>query len=137
MDSLIADLNSPDQAIRDNTLVQLEVATRNAAIPDDAREPILWMMESEEHWAVRLHLVRILPRVQWPAEEYGKVVAYLFEHANGKNKFVAAWALYSLATLAVKDAELKQRVLPLLTSTMETGSAAIRVRARHGLELLS
>jgi len=136
IDSLVADLNSPDQAIRDNALVQLEVATRDVAMPDEAREPFLWMIESEENWAVRLHLVRVLARVEWPAEEYGTVVDYLLKHAKGKNKFLSAWSLDSLACLAVGDAALRERVLPLLTGAMETGSPAVRVRARHGLTRL-
>jgi len=133
IDSLLADLDSPNLDDRDGALVKLEKATREIEMPEAAREPILWMMENEENWDIRLHIVRVLPRLSWGGEEYGRVLEYLFGQANGRNRFIQAWSLDSLAAFAAKDPSLEARVIPLLLSAMENGSAAVKVRARNGL----
>jgi len=133
LDSLVEDLDSPDPFVRDHAISKLERETRNGGLPVATKEPLLRMMETEVHWAMHLQIVRLLPRLTWTGEEYQLVLAYLFKQAEGANRFIKAWALDSLATFAQTDPTIEPRVVQMLVDAMEMGSAAIRVRARHGL----
>lgn len=136
MEKLLAELSSPDHDVRDHALVELEHQTRGKKISTRFRPAVLELLSPEEPWVVRLHLVRILDRIDWELAEYAAVLDYLFEQAEGKNKFVAAWSLDSLATFAIQDASIEDKVVRLLLRALESGTAAVKVRARHGLQRL-
>jgi ribose 1,5-bisphosphokinase PhnN len=116
---------------------QLERETRHAPEGlEPFRDPLLSLLGADEPWTVRLHVVRLVGRIEWSGEERERVTDYLFEQAAGENRFVAAWAIDSLSMLAVRHGELEGRVRDHIHAGFESTSAATRVRCRHALERL-
>lgn len=111
----------------------LERASRSDPSLLDPNE-LLWLMK-DRVWSVRMHVARMLPRVAWSSGDYEAVLDFLFEQASDDNTFVRAWAVDSLAVLAVDDDAIRPRVLALLDLAL-AGKPALRVRAREGLRRL-
>ncbi|HWA82439.1 MAG TPA: hypothetical protein VG820_03330 [Fimbriimonadaceae bacterium] len=99
------------------------------------REEMLGLMV-DDIWSVRMHLCRMLPRVEWPPEQYEQVRDYAFEQSRCDNAFVRAWALDALASFACRDATIREAVLQMISKALELGPASVRVRAREGLRRL-
>jgi hypothetical protein len=89
-----------------------------------------------DKWEIRLQIVRALPLFNWAAKDLVRVKAILLENVVYPQTFVRAWALDSLATFALKDAQLVpivQRHLELFDSS---DSKALQARARKIRERL-
>ena len=108
-----------------------------ADLPEGATEKVLAGLDTENHWTARLHAVRLVPFLSWNAEESRLIVEGLFVLERGENLFVRAWALDSLAHFAEKDAELADRVMPLLVEAIGSGSGSVRARAKAAIKRLS
>src|ERR1700693_429805 len=93
-------------------------------------------LADSDRWEVRLQIVRALPLFRWTGAEQSRVLAILRRDVAHPRKFVKAWALDSLATLAQKDPALRSIVLRHLRSFERSGSKALVARARHVRERL-
>jgi hypothetical protein len=93
-------------------------------------------LADSDRWEVRLQIVRALPLFRWTGAELSRVLAILRRDVAHPQKFVKAWALDSLATLAQKDPALRPIVLRHLRSFERSGSKALIARARHVRERL-
>lgn len=98
---------------------------------------VLEMIKFEELWVIRMQLAKALPFVAFPEDSKHAVYNYLFGEARGKNKFVRAWSMDALSQLAIEDHSIREEVLLLLDESLTNGSAAIKVRARRGLNRLA
>ena len=94
-------------------------------------------LADSDRWEVRLQIVRALPLFRWKTAEQSRVVAILLRDVRHPQKFVRAWALDSLATLARKDPTLRPIVLRHLRSFEGSGSKALIARARRVRERLT
>lgn len=112
----------------------LERTSRKDPSVLDTKE-LLAMLDCSD-WSVRMHVCRMLSRVEWNPEEYAEVLQFAQEQVKEDNTFVRAWALDALASFAVNDASIRDDVYRLLDVAISTGTAAIRVRAREGLKRL-
>jgi hypothetical protein len=88
-------------------------------------------LADSDKWEIRLQVVRALPLLQWTPHERKRVVEILRRNLEHPQKFVRAWALDSLATLAREDRDLMRLVLPTLDVFQRSGSKALQTRARH------
>jgi hypothetical protein len=133
-----AELRSPDWMARTKALEAIpeKFAGSNCHDPQ-ITDAVLDMLKYEEPWVVRMHLARALPFVVDSEGHKPEVYRYLFDEAQGKNKFVRAWSLDALSLFAVQDESIRERVLGLLDEALTNGSAAIKVRARRGLNRLA
>jgi hypothetical protein len=93
-------------------------------------------LADSDRWEVRLQVVRALPLFRWKTAERSRVLAILRRDVKHPQKFVQAWALDSLATLARKDPTLRTTVLRHLRRFESSGSKALIARARHVRERL-
>jgi hypothetical protein len=88
-------------------------------------------LADSDKWEIRLQIVRTLPLLQWTGRERARVVQILERDVEHPQKFVKAWALDGLATLARVDRGLLPRVSRHLASFERSGSTALAARARH------
>ena len=94
-------------------------------------------LADSDRWEVRLQIVRALPLFRWTTTQRSRVLAILLRDVEHPQKFVRAWALDSLATLAAKDPSLRATVLHHLRNFESSGSKALIARARHGRQRLA
>ncbi len=87
-------------------------------------------------WEVRLQIVRALPLFSWTAGERRQVKHLLAREVEHPQRFVRAWALDRLATLA-DDAPSRAAVEQALRSCERSGSKALATRARRIRERLA
>jgi hypothetical protein len=88
-------------------------------------------LADSDRWEVRLQVVRALPLFTWTANERRRAVAILKRDVSHTQKFVKAWALDSLATLAQMHPRLRPIVLRHLRAFERSGSKALAARARR------
>jgi len=93
-------------------------------------------LADSDRWEVRLQIVRALPLFRWKKAEQLRVREILRRDIRHPQKFVKAWALDSLATLAREDPTLRPLVLRHLASFERSRSKALAARARHVRERL-
>jgi len=115
----------------------LERSSRSKSDLAAYREAVFDSLEPDEDWAIRLQIVRLLPRFEWSRSETAKVVEYLLSEVRKDNLFIRAWALDSLSIFALREVSLREEVVQLSTEALGSGSAAVKVRARKALQRLS
>jgi hypothetical protein len=87
-------------------------------------------LADSDQWEIRLQIVRALPFLRWTSRERQRVVEILRRDVLHPQKFVRAWSLDSLATLAERDASLVDVVQRGLDEFDRSPSKALRARAR-------
>jgi HEAT repeat protein len=90
-----------------------------------------------EQQEVRWHVAQMLPRVPLRAPERRRAVALLERYLDDRSSIVRTWAMQALAELAMDDAALRRRVVPIIRRLTETGTPAMRARGRRVLQTLS
>ena len=113
---------------------ELERASRDDPSTLDKNE--LSALIGEGSWTLRMHVCRMLPRVNWASQEYPIIREFLLRQSEDRNTFVRAWALDSLASFAVADESIRPHVLGLIDEALANGPSSVRVRARESLQRL-
>jgi hypothetical protein len=88
-------------------------------------------LADSEQWEIRLQVVRALPLLSWTARERKRVIEILNRDIEHPQRFVRAWALDSLATLATNDDDLLPIVHRALGEFERSASKALVTRARQ------
>ena len=88
-------------------------------------------LADDEHWEVRLQVVRALPLFSWSAAENKRVIEILLRDAEHPQKFVRAWAVDSLAHFAEKDRGLMSKLDRCLRQFKRSGSKALMSRGQQ------
>jgi hypothetical protein len=88
-------------------------------------------LADSDKWEVRLQIVRALPLFRWTPAQMKRVEAILLENAAFPQTFVRAWALDSLATIAIRRKRLAPIVERHLQEFETSSSKALRARARN------
>lgn len=88
-------------------------------------------LADDDHWEVRLQVVRALPLFSWSPAEKKRVVEILLRDAEHPQKFVRAWAVDSLAHFAERDRGLMPEVHRCLRQFERSGSKALMSRGRQ------
>ena len=76
------------------------------------------------------------PRLRLTVRERHRAAAALHRHLNDRSSIVKTSALQGLADLSRNDAELRAKVKQLLEDSEQSGTAAMKARARKLLKLL-
>jgi len=79
---------------------------------------------------LRWHLAQMLPRLDLDRSERRRAEALMRGYLDDKSRIAQTFALQALADLAIGDAALRRRLLPLIEQLARTGSPAVRARAR-------
>jgi len=88
-------------------------------------------LADSDKWEIRLQVVRALPLLSWTPRERARVIEILRRDIDHPQKFVRAWALDGLATIAQSDRALAPVVLRAIEQAELSGSKALEVRARR------
>lgn len=127
-----------DPLISQRALDLLEkLAHEQAAWIEPHKRLFIGPLADSDRWEVRLQIVRALPLFRWTKAQRPRVLAILRRDVAHPQKFVKAWALDSLATLAREDPALRPFVFRHLRSFERSGSKALGARARHVRKQLS
>jgi hypothetical protein len=86
-------------------------------------------LADSDKWEIRLQIVRAIPLFKWTRAERRRAVEILRRDLDHPQKFVKAWALDSLATLAHEDAALRPAVRRAIRQFELSGSKALVSRA--------
>jgi hypothetical protein len=87
-------------------------------------------LADSDKWEIRLQVVRALPLLKWSPRERRRVLEILSRDLEHPQKFVRAWALDSLTTLAQSHRAALPLVERSLDSFEHSGSKALQTRAR-------
>lgn len=89
-----------------------------------------------EQQEVRWHVAQMMPRLVCTSEERECVAGILFGYLDDQSKIVQTNAMQALADIAEVDERLLPRVFEVVEDLAETGSPAVRSRARKLLAKL-
>ena len=78
---------------------------------------------------VRWHLAQIFPRLKATGKEKEKIIKILFHYLDDNSKIVQTCSIQALSDLALHDAKLRKKVIPLLKKLSLEGSPAVKNRA--------
>lgn len=79
---------------------------------------------------IRWHMAQMLPRLKLTAKERLRGIDAMLHYLKDESKIVQTSALQALADFANGDPALRKQLLPMLAEASQTGSAAVRARAR-------
>jgi HEAT repeat protein len=135
LEQLAGGLLSDDPIIRMRAADALEKATLEH--PEYLRrfKPMLLRVATTiGQQEVRWHLAQMLPRLKLTARERKTVVAALERYLHDESSIVRTFSLQALADFAADDTELRVRVMGLLEEARNSGTPAMKSRARKLLE---
>ena len=89
-----------------------------------------------EQQEVRWHVAQMLPRLELTEAERLRAFDILIGYLDDESRIVKTFSMQALADLAVQDAALTARVIPILEAQMRVGSPAMQSRGRKLLKKL-
>jgi hypothetical protein len=137
VDELAGLTEDPDWLVSQRAIDLLEkIAHDHADWIEPHKRIFIGPVSGSDKWEIRLQIVRALPLFKWPEKDLARVKAILLENVIFPQTFVKAWALDSLATFALKDAQLMPIVQRHLELFDRSDSKALQARARKIRERL-
>lgn len=122
---------SSDPVVRMRAADAIEKATRDRPeLLQPYKRTILKKIAVIDQQEVRWHVALMLPRLNLTSTEKNLAVSILLDYLEHKSSIVRTCAMQGLADLAMENAQLRTRVIPLLESLTENGTAAMRSRGR-------
>jgi hypothetical protein len=95
------------------------------------RSVFLGHLADSDKWEIQLQIVRALALFDWAPAERTRAVEILGRDLHHPQTFVRAWAVDSLATLAVHDKTLRPAVKRALEEFEASGTPALMARAHR------
>lgn len=124
-------LDQADPVLRMRVADALEKVTR--VRPDwlaPFRADFIARLAGEEQAEVRWHLVQMASRLVYARREHGRVLALLRRLLDEGGPIVQASALEALVCLSMDHPEQRRRATGLVEAALDSGSPAVRARAR-------
>ncbi|WP_196260934.1 hypothetical protein [Pelagibacterium limicola] len=94
------------------------------------KKTLLELAASATQQEVRWHLAQMLPRLPLGPAERRAAVRTMFDYLNDTSKIVKVFAMQALAELVQDDPAHRGRLKEVLADTLQTGSPAMKARAR-------
>jgi hypothetical protein len=94
------------------------------------KSELLGLMAETSQQELRWHLAATIPRMELTPEEYQRAATVLELYLEDRSSIVKTFAMQGLWELSRRDAALRTRVVELVRSLTETGTAAMRARGR-------
>ncbi len=98
---------------------------------EHSTEALVKALKATSHWEVQLHLLQILSQIQIPPNLFRVLKKRLQTLIGADNKFVRAWTLSAVATMANQKDSYRDDAIALLEQAEQDGSAAVRARVRQ------
>jgi hypothetical protein len=111
-----------------------KVSAKKPRLLDRHRPELLGLLVEAEQIELRWHLAAMIPRLRLTPAEHQRAVAALHHYLNDRSSIVKTFALQGLADLAQDDAALRGSVKQLLEDAVQSGTPAMRARARKLLK---
>lgn len=132
---LIAGMWSEDPVVRMRAADAAEKACRSKpALLAPLKAPLLGLLREECQQEVRWHLAAMIPRLPLSAIETLEAAARFREYLNDRSSIVRTFALQALFDLAQQEPALRDETLELLHAAVQSGTAAMKARARKLLK---
>ena len=108
-----------------------KVTARRPELLRPHKRRLLTELASIPQQEVRWHVAQMLPRLSLSARERRQAAEIVESYLDDRSGIVRTCAMQALAELAVDDAELRARVVPLLRRLTRDGTPAMRARGRR------
>jgi len=111
-----------------------KVSAQKPRLLDRHKPELLGLLAEAEQIELRWHLAAMIPRLRLTPAERHRAAAALQRYLNDRSSIVKTFALQGLADLSRNDANLRAKVKQLLEEAVNSGTPAMRARARHLLK---
>jgi hypothetical protein len=100
------------------------------------KQELLGLLDEAEQIELKWHLALMVPRLTLNGPERRRAKAALRRYLEDRSSIVKTFALQGLADLARQDASLRDPVRRTLEESLQSGTAAMKARARKLLKEL-
>jgi hypothetical protein len=111
-----------------------KVSARKPRLLDIHKPELLGLLAEAEQIELRWHLAAMIPRLRLTPPDRLLAAAALQRYLDDRSSIVKTFALQGLADLAQNDAHLCTNVKHLLEEAVQSGTPAMRARARRLLK---
>jgi len=115
----------------------VKVSAKQPRLLDRHRAELLGLLAEAEQIELRCQLALMVPRLRLSATERQRAAAALQRYLEDRSSIVKTFALQGLADLARNDLVLQSKVKQLLEVALQSGTPAMKARARKLLKLLA
>lgn len=135
---LIREMWNPDPivAMRAADAVEKLTRRRERALQPFKKE-LLGLAEETDQQELRWHLAAMLPRLRLSPAECRRVTQILIAWLADQSSIVKTFALQGLFDLSLQHSALRPQVEELLTTAVQTGTAAMKARSRKLLSKMA
>jgi hypothetical protein len=107
-----------------------KVSARKPRLLDRYKAELLGLLAETEQIELRWHLAAMIPRLCLAARERQRAAATLHRYLKDRSSIVKTFALQGLVDLSQNDAALRLKVKKLIEEAVQSGTPAMRARAR-------
>jgi hypothetical protein len=111
-----------------------KVSAQKPRLLDSYKAELLRLLAEEEQIEVRWHLAAMVTRLRLAPHERHRAAEALLRYLDDRSSIVKTFALQALSDLAQADATLRPRVKQLLEESLQSGTPAMKARARNLLK---
>jgi len=111
-----------------------KVSAKKQRLLDRHKAELLGLLAETEQIELRWHLALMVPSLRLSATEQQRAAAALQRYLEDRSSIVRTFALQGLADLARNDDALHRKVKQLLEDSMQSGTPAMKARARKLLK---
>lgn len=113
-----------------------KVSAKKPRLLDRHKPELLGLLAEAEEIELRWHLAAMIPRLRLTTAERERAAEVLQHYLDDRSSIVKTFALQGLADLSQKDAGLRIKVKQLLEGAVQSGTPAMKARARKLLKKL-
>jgi len=111
-----------------------KVSVKKPRLLDRHKAELLGLLAEAEQIELRWHLALMIPRLRLTAPERHRATSALQLYLEDRSSIVKTFALQGLVDLSQNDASLRIKVKQLLEQAVQSGTPAMRARARNLLK---
>ncbi len=111
-----------------------KVSAQKPRLLDRHKPELLGLLAETDQIEFRWHLAAMIPRLRLTPIECQRAATALQLYLDDRSSIVKTFALQGLTDLSQDDAPLRSKVKHLLENALQSGTPAMRARARHLLK---
>jgi len=111
-----------------------KVSAKKPRLVDRYKAELLGLLAEAKQIELRWHLAAMVPRLRLTTPERQRAAAALQRYLDDRSSIVRTFALQGLADLARNDACLRGKLTQLLEDAIQSGTPAMKARARKLLK---
>jgi hypothetical protein len=111
-----------------------KISAKKPRLLDRHKAELLGLLAEAEQIELRWHLALMIPRLRLTAAERHRAADAVHHYLDDRSSIVKTFALQALADLSQNDATLRGNLKQLLEQAVQSGTPAMRARARKLLK---